>query len=200
MSEDSSSNGFQTISSFMEILDFIGENTLTVLDIDETVLEYAGVNDNYWNTLFSSHYHIFKDYDVAEQETLKEWNKLIKRTVPKHTDKEGLEMLFKRNGEVSRHKIIFLTARKHEMRGTTELQFKKLGIPDSMMFFDGDDKGKRLEEIVKLIPGVNDIIFVDDLEYNIDDVNRSFGNIVKCFKFLRSSQCKESIDDVIESL
>jgi hypothetical protein len=176
---------FPIILSFSEILNLVSENTLVVLDIDETVLYYNGVNRQYWNNLFSKYYAISNDYDQAEEESLLEWTECIKNGSPKHTDKEGLESLF---NQIKKYKadLIFLTARNHLLKEDTKKHFEELGFPNnSIIFYNAENKGTKLKEIIKTFSkDLLNIIFVDDLDKNLISVNEELGNSVKCFKFL----------------
>jgi predicted secreted acid phosphatase len=176
---------FLEISTFLEILDLIDKDTLVVLDIDETVLEYTGVSNNYWYVLFNSHFQNLKDYDKAEEASEKEWKELVERSKPKHTDKEGINKLFEKINEQG-SKLIFVTARTSEMRTQTVSHFEHLGLPkNALIFYDSNEKGPRLKYILELFPKLMKpkIIFVDDLDANLISMDQTFGPLVKCFKF-----------------
>jgi hypothetical protein len=115
---------------------------------------------------------------------------LVKESRPKHTDKKGLDLLLQK---CCSSKVIFLTARTYEMMSETESHFEELGLPNKLMiYYDAEDKGLRLKEIIELRnevrkskPHMKDlkIIFVDDLHTNLTSVSQALGDMVKCFKF-----------------
>jgi predicted secreted acid phosphatase len=174
---------FEEISSFSKVIDVIDENQLLVLDIDETVLQYTNINPEYWNTLFSSNYGSLKNYDLAEQKTNDDWEDLVKKLRPMHTDREGFFDLLKKAKHCSSD-VIYLTARQFHMESETIEHFEELGIPsDSMIFFNAFEKGEKLRTIVGAEYKFK-IIFVDDLETNLISVKNEFGDQVKCFKYV----------------
>lgn len=175
---------FLEISSFLEIADLIDKDTLVVLDIDETIMEYTGVNNDYWWNLFNFYFEKLKDYDLAEEAAEKEWNELVVKSKPKHTDREGINKLFEKIKEHSAL-FIFVTARNSAMSVETMTHFEHLGFPkDAWIFYDSNEKGPRLKTILKMFPHLvkPKIIFVDDLDVHLISMERTFGPLVKCFK------------------
>lgn len=170
------------ISSFLEIIKFVSRDTLVVLDIDETILHYLEVSPDYWHCLFEKYYHELKDYKKAEEMSLQEWKKLVESSNPVHTDEEGMNILLNII-DAHKAKLIFVTARNSEMSNITELHLRKLNIPeDVQIFYDSNEKGKRL---LDMQISKNKIIFVDDLDKNLENVKEHLGDKAKCFKFVR---------------
>ena len=180
---------FLEISSFLEILDLIDKDTLLVLDIDETTLEYTGVSTDYWYTVFNSYFEKLKDYDQAEEAAEQEWMELVERSKPKHTDKEGINKLLEKIKQEGCN-LIFVTARTSEMAIETVAHFEHLGLPkNAWIFYDSKEKGPRLKDILETFPELvrPKIIFVDDLDTNLISMEQTFGPLVKCFKFKKFS-------------
>ncbi len=188
------------ISSFREIVNIINEETMLVLDIDETILHYTGINKEYWSAIYSTYIKELNDCEKAEERSLEEWTKLVKISRPKHTDEEGITILFEKIKN-TKAILFFLTARKHEMMDETQAHFEELGLPkNATIFYNAKNKGARLKEIIdlgNLGDGLEStvcadlknykIVFVDDLDKNLISVKKTLGDKVSCFKFLNNN-------------
>lgn len=178
---------YSEITTFIDIIDLIDSDTLVVLDIDETVIEYPGVNKEYWYNLFGCHYHILKDYDLAEKACESDWTDYIKKSKPSYTD-QGILKFFEKIFESSAE-MIYLTARCHTLNLSTLEHFEELNIPNpDKIYYNAKEKGPKLKMIINANSDLkkSKIIFIDDLDKNLVSMKETFGNSVKCFKKIKN--------------
>jgi hypothetical protein len=174
---------YSEITTFIDLIDLIDSDTLVVLDIDETVIEYPGIDKEYWYNLFGCHYHILKDYDLAEKACEYDWTEYIKRSKPSYTDNDILKFfdkVFESSAE-----MIYLTARSCNLSSSTVEHFKELNIPNpDKIYYNAKEKGPKLKMIIDTYSDLkkSKIIFVDDLDKNLVSMKETFGKSVKCFK------------------
>lgn len=134
----------------------IRENTLYIIDIDNTVL--------YFPQMMHTH-------------TFEEWRAHILNAVAHPTDPvhflNFLEDVQSRNSSV-----YFLTARDDDLHEATLRHLHDIGVKDPVVHYKGNvTKG---EYISKHFIGFDSILFIDDLDANIDSVHPS----ISCFKFV----------------
>lgn len=131
------------IYSFSEIKDKFCNETLLVLDIDDTILK--------WN----------KDFTDSSYQ---EWFDHIHNEIPILTDNNLFEFLKDKD-------YIFLTARNSELDYITEHHLSLLNIPyNDNIFYTGENnsKGLYLKRITnERYPNKKKIVCVDDLKYNL---------------------------------
>jgi len=156
---------YSIINSFNNIE--ITDNSLVLCDIDETLLT---------NTFIKL--------------KSKQNNKpIIKLNLPKYTDKTGFfNMMQKLNRTNS--KLCFVTARDIKYVELTRKQFKFLGIniENFPVFFCGDTpKGLVIKTKINLT-NFKEILFIDDLKYNLDNVKKELGEKVQCILFQKSNK------------
>lgn len=187
----------KTISSFDEV--FLSRSKPLVLcDIDETLLQYhkrffdilGEVTDKYdrgmiqhgmSKKLVETLYH----RDMKLQYIAKlEYDKYILETPPVPTDREGFNRLLLRlyllNGELK-----FLTARGKQSEDFTRKHFTQIGVnydDFDVHYTDASHKGEYIKKNISL-GKYNDIIFIDDLDNFIENVQLHFPQI-QCYKFV----------------
>jgi len=155
---------YSIINSFNNIE--ITDNSLVLCDIDETLLTNKFIK-------------------LKPKENNKP---VIKMNLPKYTDKKGfLNLMQKLNRTNS--KLCFVTARDIKYFEFTRKQFKFLGIniENFPVFFCGDTpKGLVIKTKINLTK-FKDILFIDDLKYNLDNVKKELGEKVQCILFEKSN-------------
>lgn len=151
---------------------------LIVLDIDETVLYFEDMHDQWWSDTFAHFYREHRDYDRADEESLKKWKETIVYKEPIPTDPDGLKRLLSEDTN-----ILFLTARDPDFEKVTMGHLKKVGFESPNVIFCGlENKGHVLQKW--LVDNAIDkgIIFVDDKEHNVKNVKESVSN-AHCYHF-----------------
>ena len=158
------------IDSFDQIQ--INPNTLIICDIDETLLYFPEPITN-----------SFKD--SLESRDIEYWNKIFIK--PLHTDIEGFGRLLLRlamyNGG-----LCFLTARPGH---NENIEFTRDNFASLKLSYEAFKvyyswlvpKGEFIKQQINLT-GYKDIIFIDDMDYNLKNVNFYFGEQIKCYKFV----------------
>ena len=174
------------MASYKEIYSFNSVNikekikindSLLVLDIDETILYFVSKNErmdkDWWKSSFDKYYLEYKDYEYAELLSYNDWLNHITHNDPYHTDKYNL---FKLLDRYNNH--IFITARDPYIKNITSEHMKKLNInvhDDNIYHVDKSNKGKILSNLLEeKYKDIKKVIFIDDLITNIDDVCNEF--------------------------
>ena len=172
------------IKSFNEIPNV--SNALIICDFDETILHFpCGLGKRqWWRKTFDTYFKEHLDYERADEEALAEWT-LHAQTAPyEHTDEDGLRQLFQR-ASLHKNTIICVTARSEAMAKTTERQCETLGIKFDHIFYTSTrSKGSVILELLDVLPKHEMIVFVDDLQRNIDDVKSALASYAHaCYLF-----------------
>jgi hypothetical protein len=176
-----------TITSFFQV--DIVDKTLVVLDIDETVLQFPEIHENWWSDRRRHYENIFgSDFKGVDKMAYVEWLEHVKTTKPHHTDKDGLVDLFDRIKQTNSH-VIFLTARHNHSEELTKNHLEHLGIENIPIYFTcNNSKGEHLNKIInESYSHVENVVFVDDMNHNIHDVCETLQDNVKCFKFVTTT-------------
>jgi predicted secreted acid phosphatase len=172
------------IFSFFDVE--IKPNSLVVIDIDETLAKYEGINPTWWNNTIETHFTIHNDYNMAQSNTYNMWKHHIHTSLPTHTDMDGFFNLVDRVEELSSD-LIFVTARDDtHMRDITMQHLEHLGIVDKHVSFSSHtNKVPYIGEYIELNKKSYDkIIFIDDNDKNLNDVKTHFVDDVECYKFV----------------
>jgi 2-hydroxy-3-keto-5-methylthiopentenyl-1-phosphate phosphatase len=177
---------YTPIKSFTQII--VIPNSLVVLDIDETVIKYDSINQKWWRTNFDALYDDHKDHDKADKLVLDRWLNHIHKNLPEHTDTTGFDWLLNQI-KINNSDLIFLTARTGDLKAITEHHLSHLKIHNTEIYFsEGRNKGVVLNEILQRdYPNKDQIIFADDMEYNLDDVKTEItrnGKNVALYQFV----------------
>lgn len=143
-------NKMKLISSFDEIL--IKDNSYILCDIDDTVLDYGEIIDNYWKSkIHDPMYNI--------------WHQLIINQTPKLTD-DNLHN-FIENALNNNCEIHFITHRNYFFNQVTREHLKLMNLDNiPVHFLSGKSKGDYIRDNFSKKPA----IFIDDSENNINDV------------------------------
>ncbi len=171
------------IRSFDEVT--ILQNSLVVCDIDETLLYFDGIDKKWWSQTFDEFYRIHNDYDKADKLSLDKWISHINNNNPYITDESGYNNMLKRINDTN-SKLVFLTARYEYLRNTTLKHLFHLNIHNPILHFTGGQcKGRYIfDNLINPIP--ERVIFIDDLQQNINDVRNNITNI-ECYLFIYQS-------------
>ena len=162
------------IHSFTDIP--LHSGALYVLDIDDTVFYLEGLGKLWWRASESVR---------GRAATIEEWIRLLPDSAASLTCPSVLDFL-ERIRQVGA-KLIFLTARRAELREVTERQLAACGIEvgSSDIYFN-EKKGEALREILS-VKSVREVVFVDDMEHNLESVRAALEGICKLDLFLFST-------------
>ena len=175
---------YKKINNFYNV-DVITKDTLYVFDIDDTLITYDNINNDWWRKTYDLYKTpASKQHDVINL-VLVEWEKQLINSIPKHSHEESLgnlifNMLNKNNN------FICLTARKEKYKEITENHLKQLGLHTQVHYTNGDCKGKMLKEIIKDHSNIKNIVFIDDQLKNLYSVHKEMKNCgisVDCYHF-----------------
>lgn len=176
-------NQYETINTFEYVLKFIVENSLIVLDIDDTIMTFDAIDDDWMREKFISFYNETGSVEMAKEKTIACWKEHMEVNMPRITDENGIKKIF----EVAKKTnscVKFLTARNNSLENLTKKQFNDLKIENSnnIHFTNEGSKGEYMKE-KKILDTYSNIIFIDDNENNICGVKRIFEDKVKCFLY-----------------
>jgi hypothetical protein len=159
------------INSFDQVK--IHRNSLILSDIDETILRFDQVKQEWWRNNFNSHYVIHQDYAGADSYAFGKWIEVINMTKPSHTDHTGFFRLLERIKKTGSD-IQFVTARNSDLAPHTQKHFGNLGL-NYMDFqvhhLSSMQKGLYIESQIPT-DSYDHIIFIDDLDSNINSVQK----------------------------
>jgi hypothetical protein len=111
----------------------------------------------------------------------------IKLDIPIFLDKNGFKNLLQRLKNTE-SKLYFITARNEKSIKFTNEQFKLLNIDTNNypIFYCGEtDKSSIVNQFIDTTIYDN-IIFIDDLIYNLRKMKKNFGEKVNCFLFKKN--------------
>ena len=169
------------ISTFSELPDV--ENSLYVFDIDETMIVFEEVSDEWWSRNFEKIYNETKDCEYASNRMGKLFVEVIKKNKHLPTDIDGFRKIENSLGETN-NTIVFLTARPQTLETITYRQIETLGLRNTYPIYFSSEKGFKMRWLKeKMQTTYENIIFVDDKIYNIEDVKKECPE-VKCFQFV----------------
>lgn len=176
---------FTTISKLSEIP--LQPDTLYVLDFDETVVYYDGINRQWWEQRFKHHYDTHNDHDKADQLALKDWFEHIKFLQPNHIDYHGFKNIIKHCESSRNSHVMILTARDVRLENITREHMAILS-PDhqlDIVFCCGKDKGEQLQLYLdRHEHEFEHIIFVDDQVNNLANFIETHVD-AKCYHITR---------------
>jgi hypothetical protein len=173
---------FQEISSFDQI-PILYPNSLIICDIDETFLYFP----NNYNKLLENNINFYNNITIAIEKTNLEWSNVINNTVAKATDFDGFIRLLQRL-KYNQSNICFLTARSDHLENIefTKKNFSQIGInynAFTVMYSYTIPKGEYIKLNLNL-DNYSQVIFIDDMDYNLQNVYNNFGNRINCYKFI----------------
>jgi predicted secreted acid phosphatase len=154
------------ISNYDQII--IKKKSLVILDIDETILKFDGFDNQWWE----DQKKIYKD------EVYNIWINNITNKDPILLDQELLFKLIKII-EDTNSKLIIVTARLEENRELTKQHLEKcqIKINNRDIYFTKQKGDIIYKLLINKYINYKNIIFVDDLQKNIDDIKDSLDNL-----------------------
>lgn len=163
---------FQQINSFNQIP--ITENSLVVLDIDETIMAFPSITKSWWRETHEKYLAETNDKKKADNLTVHEWRGHVAKARPYLLDESKLKKFLK-DIENKSCQLVLLTARDKSMEEITRRHIShcELDITHEQIIHD-ENKGEALAEIVQSYPEISSIIFVDDFEKNLISVQNRF--------------------------
>ena len=162
------------IKNYHEIV--IQSNTLVVLDFDETIIQFKGMYETWWEDYKRNNSYIF---------VYREWLKLISSTLPNLLDSVEFARLMNRI-QLTNSKLVILTARNVKLCELTlqQLTYCNIHLPLEDIYFS-DKKGKTMNSLKRRYSYSN-IVFVDDKKKNIDDV-KLWNPEVNCYHIIHKN-------------
>ncbi len=137
-----------------------------------------------WKDTFDEFYKSNNDYDLSRKVVLNKWKNFMKDNKPKHTDDIGFANMVE-NIKNTQSTLKFISARNSNMMEITKNQLEQINIDHNQYdVYHTEDcpKGIYIKENIDISPYDN-IIFIDDFEFNIDSVKETFGDMVKCYLY-----------------
>lgn len=146
------------LNSFNHVI--IPRNSLVVLDIDDTVIKFEEMGRSWWAE---------KESQVGHDETLRIWIENAHVFNPVLTEPDAFPSFLQRIFDANAY-LVFLTARCATLKELTMTHLTKCGINVAAhnVYFSRN-KGECLKSIVQT-GGFCQVIFIDDMEYNIESV------------------------------
>jgi len=163
----------------------ISQNTLILCDIDDTILKFDNINQIWWKNRFNYYYSLSNNYDDADLQVLNEWIDYIEINNPKFTDKNGfIKLLHKINKTNS--EIIFITARESYLEKLTQKHFEYVNLSsfNYKIYHIGDVSKGTFINLNFDIEKYSNVIFIDDLDKNLESVYEIFQNKIIKYKFI----------------
>ena len=170
-----------TVKSFKDIP--VERNTLVLCDIDDTVIVFEKLGKKWWRERFADYYERNGDYEFSEKAVLKEWIHQIHKEKPVHVDKEGFEDFVERINSTG-STLVFVTARTSDLYCLTLHHLKQVGITPKtdVHYTNNTPKGDYIANVIDF-DDFDHIVFIDDMEHNVNSVKRVFGEKVATYLF-----------------
>lgn len=170
-----------TVKSFKDIP--VERNTLVLCDIDDTVIVFEKLGKKWWRERFDDYYERNGDYEFSEKAVLKEWIHQIHKEKPVHVDKEGFDDFVERINSTG-STLVFVTARTADLYCLTLHHLKQVGItPKTDVHYTNDTtKGEYIANVIDF-DDFDHIVFIDDMEHNVNSVKRVFREKVATYLF-----------------
>jgi hypothetical protein len=152
-----------TIHNYDQIV--LQDNTLLVMDFDETIIHYPYINHNWWEN--TSKEYAKTDPETAEHKTYNDWTNIIIKHKARMLDAEEFNklLLLVKNTNST---IVILTARHTKLTKLTYDELKECGIyNDIEQVYFSTKKGIVIKEIKH---NHKHVVFVDDKLSNISHV------------------------------
>lgn len=171
------------INTFFRIPVF--NNSLILCDIDETLLCYKEITDLWWTEKYRYYLSMYQNNPlIAQYKTEEDYEQYINSVDPEHTDEPGFYDMLRRIVNTN-SKLIFVTARHKGSEKFTKNNFTSLNLNYehfTVHYCDGIPKGEYIKNHIA-IKNYSKIIFIDDLQENIDNVLNHLQNKIMCFKY-----------------
>jgi uncharacterized HAD superfamily protein len=147
------------IKNYDEII--INEDTLVMLDIDNTVIKFKSLYKNWW-----------KENEVNNKNLIEEWIKIITEEEPIMLDFDKYMDLLTKIKDTNSD-IIYITARNENLNELTYQQLTSCGIfLNREQIHYSYPKGIKIKSLLEQSKKYKKYIFVDDHLDNIEDVQK----------------------------
>ena len=157
---------FNTITKFKQVN--LIPNSLIVIDIDDTLIKYDGIDFAWWKNKVNKYYSVTKNDELSEVLANKDWMKLIEKCDPELVD-DCVHYFIEQTKNHQCH-IILLTARNNVITDLTRNHLNKVDLYFEHIYFN-ENKGDELVRIVQNnYIDCTDIIVIDDREANLIDI------------------------------
>ena len=162
----------------------ITPKTLVVLDIDDTILGYKEFPHTYFLDRIN-HYKKLHESDIlAIDFAVSDWIDKVEKSTPHHMDEDGFSYMMNLLKQTNSSHF-FLTARNSNFRNITEKHLEDLEIINSHVYYvSGKNKGEYLKNIIDKHEKYDRIVFVDDSEKNLFDMQKTFGDSIDLYHFV----------------
>lgn len=154
---------YTKITNYDQIV--LQDDTLLVMDFDETIIHYPYINSNWWGD--TSTEYAKKDPETAEIKTYNDWMDIVIKHKARMLDEEEFNklLLLVKNTNST---IVIVTARHNRLTRLTYNELKDCGIyNDIEQVYFSNKKGITIKQIKH---NHKHIVFVDDKLSNINDV------------------------------
>jgi len=144
------------------------ENSLVVLDIDETIMTHREINGNWWKDKINFYLEIHHKFELAQEYAYNDWKEYVMSTPPELINYSSffnfLQEINNKNCQ-----LIFITARNKDLENLTIDHFKRLNLEFMIPnIYYTKEKGLLLKDLLRLkYQNFNNIVFVDDLIENL---------------------------------
>uniref|UniRef100_A0A6C0JLX0 FCP1 homology domain-containing protein n=1 Tax=viral metagenome TaxID=1070528 RepID=A0A6C0JLX0_9ZZZZ len=156
-------NYYTKITNYDQIV--VQDDTLLVMDFDETIIHYPYINSNWWGD--TSAEYAKKDPETAEKNTYNDWMDIIIKHKARMLDEEEFSklLLLVKNTNST---IVIVTARHNRLTRLTYNELNDCGIYNNIeeVYFSN----KKGLTVKKIKHNHKHIVFVDDKLSNINDV------------------------------
>lgn len=161
----------------------IQRNTLVLCDIDDTVIVFKKLGKKWWRERFDYYYDVNGDFEFSEKAVLKEWSHTIRTMKPVHVDEHGFCDFVDRI-EQTGSTLVFVTARGENISDLTTLHLNSAGIypKTDVHHTNNTPKGEYIANVIDF-DDFEHVVFIDDMEHNIQSVQNTFGDKVELFLF-----------------
>ena len=169
------------VSTFKDIT--IKRNTLVLCDIDDTVIVFEKLGKKWWRERFDDYYERTGDFEWSEKAVLKEWIHAIRTMKPVHVDEHGFCDFVERI-EQTGSMLVFVTARAQEISDLTTIHLNSAGIypKTDVHHTNNTPKGEYIANVIDF-DDFEYVVFIDDMEHNIQSVQEVFGEKVELYLF-----------------
>jgi hypothetical protein len=154
---------------------YIPNNSLVVLDVDDTVVLFKEMGRTWWAAR-EKELVLLHGAEKGRELVMREWVHGAHLHAPVLTDPEEFPRFLQRVFDAGAH-LIFLTARSAELRQLTEFHLTSCGVEvKSENIYFARDKGAALKSIV-CSGGFTEVVFIDDMEHNLENVERALKDV-----------------------
>lgn len=176
-------------------------NTLVLLDIDETILFYDGIDEDWWSERID--YHATSSQcgkETAMLLSIDDWFRHISCHRPRHTDRAGLDALLRSIEDTHSH-LLFITARDPKYKPITIDHLRRLGlqrVEDRVHYLGGCPKGDYIQTNLDTSSYAR-VVFIDDLTKNIASVTGALtrDGKLRAYQFVMNSE-RRRVRDVVD--